>query len=320
MRIVVLVILVATSFARASDPVTLAELIKELADPYAIARLPDPPFRLIQSSSYDPASKTPDDAKTWFANDDSGKFIRVDDRDGRRESVMLDVEGPGAVVRVWSPNPKGVMRVYIDGNAKPIIEAPMEAVLDGTAFFGDEKHGFPLAGSRSRGWNLFIPIPFAKRCLITTDDGVGLRHRSVRRQRQGRGNADRSLQRRKRKSVAVRTDRSRYADRERRRHHASRHGRRRQRARRGNAGVLRARCGRGDALTTVDAPIAHTAASTSAVAAPPSASTRPGGPAGCDHCPATRSIVACRLRRHLGRRYFQGPDRRTRRLRRDPRT
>ena len=174
MRIAVLIVLAAASFARAGDPITVESLMKELADPNAIARFPDPAFKLIQSSSYDPVSKTPDDAKSWFANDDSGKFIRVDERDGRKESVMLDIDGPGAVVRVWSPNPKGVMRVYIDGGAKPIIEAPMEAVFDGTTFFGDAKKGFPLAGSRSRGWNLFVPIPFAKHCLITTDEGKGV--------------------------------------------------------------------------------------------------------------------------------------------------
>ena len=29
----------------------------------------------------------------------------------------------------------------------------------------------PLAGERSRGWNLYFPIPYARHCLITSDEG-----------------------------------------------------------------------------------------------------------------------------------------------------
>ncbi|MFO0829186.1 MAG: glycoside hydrolase family 172 protein [Phycisphaerales bacterium] len=167
-------IVACASIAWAGDAISMESLLKELSDPLAIARFPDPPFRLFQSSSYDRATKSPDDADGWFANNDAGNFLRVDEHDGRKESVMLDAEGPGAVVRVWTPNPKGVLRIYVDGATTPIIAAPMNEVLDGTTLFGGPKQGFPLAASFSRGWSLFVPIPFAKRCVITTDDGKGV--------------------------------------------------------------------------------------------------------------------------------------------------
>ena len=63
---------------------------------------------------------------------------------------MMDAEGPGAVVRIWSANPAGTLRVYLDHAVEPVLEVPMTEVLGGT-FPGLPK---PLAGERSRGWNL----------------------------------------------------------------------------------------------------------------------------------------------------------------------
>jgi hypothetical protein len=157
-----------------AEQVSSDALLKELADPLAITRFPDPPFRLLQSSSYDRASVSAADHERWFANADAGQFLRIEERNGRQESVMLDTNGPGAVVRIWSPNPKGTLRVYLDGNDAPAIEAPMQALLDGSAIFGAKNANAPFAAELSKGWNLFVPITFAKRCVITTDEGSGV--------------------------------------------------------------------------------------------------------------------------------------------------
>lgn len=160
-----------------ADPVpavSTQSLLAELADPRAIARFPDPPYRLLQASSYDRASTSPGDAKGWFANDDWGKYLRTERREGRTESVMMDAPGPGALVRLWSPNPKGVLRIYLDGAATPVLAAPMKELLEGTSLFGDAAKCGPMAGTRSRGWNLFLPVPFAARCVITIDEGDGV--------------------------------------------------------------------------------------------------------------------------------------------------
>jgi hypothetical protein len=132
-----------------------------------MAEFPDPPFVAKQFSSYDRASTTPADPKTWFANNDCGNYLRVEDRGGHKEFVMADMPGPGAITRIWSPNPGGTLRIYLDGNEKPALEYAMAELLGG-------KHPLlppPIAASLSMGWNLYFPIPYAKSCKVTCDRG-----------------------------------------------------------------------------------------------------------------------------------------------------
>lgn len=146
------------------DVVTTRTLLEEMIDRDAVARYSRPAYTAGQFSSYDRASRTPEDPRGWFANQDFGQFLRVEERDGRQERVMMDAPGPGAVVRIWSANPAGTLRVYLDDSPKPVIEAPMQDVLSGAW-----KIAPPLAGVRSRGANLYFPIAFARRCVITSD-------------------------------------------------------------------------------------------------------------------------------------------------------
>jgi hypothetical protein len=93
--------------------------------------------------------------------------------------VLAEMEGPGCLVRIWSPNPQdaGNIRIYLDGATQPVIEAPMEALLAGNwsiampGMPGEQWLPFrePVACERSRGWNLYFPIPYAKHCKICTD-------------------------------------------------------------------------------------------------------------------------------------------------------
>jgi hypothetical protein len=90
--------------------------------------------------------------------------------------VLAEMDGPGCVVRIWSANPKdaGKIRIYLDGAEKPAIEAPLEALLAGkwkTTIEGTETTPFPdpLACERSRGFNLYFPIAYARHCKITID-------------------------------------------------------------------------------------------------------------------------------------------------------
>jgi hypothetical protein len=93
--------------------------------------------------------------------------------------VLAEMDGPGCVVRIWSPNPQdaGNIRIYLDNANKPVIEAPMEALLSGkwsipmAEASGGEWMVFrdPVACERSRGWNLYFPISYAKHCKVCTD-------------------------------------------------------------------------------------------------------------------------------------------------------
>ena len=127
-----------------------------------LAEYPDPPFTCKQFSSYDRKSKSPDE--DWFANADCGQYLRVEENDGRKEWVMMDTAGPGAVVRIWSANPQGNLRVYLDGSTTPALEGPMTELLGGTGIVAA-----PLSAQRSKGWNLYLPIPYAKQFGIAFD-------------------------------------------------------------------------------------------------------------------------------------------------------
>jgi len=150
-----------------SRPVSTETLLREMTDLKGLAEFPSPSFTCRQFSSYDRASTSAEDQKTWFANGDCGKYLRQEEHDGRSEYVMMDVDGPGAIVRIWSANPKGTLRVYLDHDDKPVLEVPMADLLSGKAAGVPE----PIAHVRSAGWNCYLPIPYAEHCLVTSDEG-----------------------------------------------------------------------------------------------------------------------------------------------------
>lgn len=156
----------------AADTVTALSLLKEMTDRESVARFPEPAYAVRQFSSYDRASVSPDQPG-WFANDDRSHFLRVETNGVRRECVMLDANGPGALVRFWvtvaNTDGSGILRIYLDGAAKPEIEGRVLDVLSGGKLVGE-----PLSSSVSpktdylrRGHNLYLPIPYAARCVVT---------------------------------------------------------------------------------------------------------------------------------------------------------
>ncbi len=145
--------------------VTFDSLIGEMTQLQKLVEYPDPPFVVTQSSSYDRASVAPG-SDTWFANKDWGNYLRTEDHNGRKEFVLADVEGPGAMVRYWSPNPAGITRIYIDGSDTPAIEAKTVELLSGKVapFLA------PVAQETSKGWSLYAPIPYQKSLKVTIDN------------------------------------------------------------------------------------------------------------------------------------------------------
>ncbi|XVJ58158.1 MAG: DUF2961 domain-containing protein [Tepidisphaera sp.] len=172
-RFVALAVLVVPALVSvtARAQVTLESLLTEMTDRGAVARFPIPAYTCKQFSSYDRASTSKDNPATWFANDDQGQYLRSEQTQGRTENVMAEMSGPGAIVRIWTPNPKGTLRIYLDGDPKPVIETRMQELLEGKSAIGRVKIEEPIATSRSRGWNLYLPIPYQTSCKVTTDEG-----------------------------------------------------------------------------------------------------------------------------------------------------
>jgi hypothetical protein len=103
--------------------VTVESLLEEMVDLERLAHSAS--YTARQLSSYDRASRAAD-ADGWFANGDAGNYLRVD-KDG--EHVLAEAEGPGAIVRIWSANPGGRLRIYLDGEVA--LEADFAALTRG---------------------------------------------------------------------------------------------------------------------------------------------------------------------------------------------
>jgi len=113
-RLIVVAALVAVgSFA---ESVTIESLLEEMVDRSRVAQLDAPSYTCRQFSSYNRGSVAPDQPG-WFANADQSQFLRTETVNGREENVMMDAEGPGAIVRWWLTmaglgSGRGTLRIY----------------------------------------------------------------------------------------------------------------------------------------------------------------------------------------------------------------
>jgi hypothetical protein len=117
--------------SRTGQPaITTGSLFEEMADMTGLARFPSPAFRTVQFSSYDRRSRLPG-GPDWFANSDGfggepipnfEQILRAPDANGVGEYLIADIEGPGAVVRLWTAAISGTVRVYLDDAESPLFE------------------------------------------------------------------------------------------------------------------------------------------------------------------------------------------------------
>jgi Protein of unknown function (DUF2961) len=172
--------------AEAPLAVSLASLLEEMLDRNAAARLSEPAFLLKQASSHDRRKTDPTNTATWHSNVDYGQFIRTETNEGRQEWVLLEDQGPGAIVRFWTPllaeKDQQIIRFYFDGSPAPAIVVKLNDLLCGKAFVRPplaflawneldltEQLKPNFAARRGVAGDLYLPIPFAKSCKITLD-------------------------------------------------------------------------------------------------------------------------------------------------------
>ncbi|MGJ8694678.1 MAG: glycoside hydrolase family 172 protein [Verrucomicrobiaceae bacterium] len=158
---------------QADTTVTIESLLKDMVDRDAVGRFPSPDFRLKQDSSYNRASVSPDDEKGWFENADfnvgekqQGRYIRIEENEGRQEWVLMESDTPGVITRSWWPinylDEDTVIRFYLDGETTPALEGhPL------TLFQGKGLIPYPLAHSSHLSAVNFFPIPYAGSCKVT---------------------------------------------------------------------------------------------------------------------------------------------------------
>lgn len=117
--------------------------------------------RCVQFSSYDRRSEQGRARPgAWYANQDRGHYLRVVDGKAGKEHVLIDVEGPGCLARLWSANPSGTLHFDVDG--KRVWSVDFAELCTGRAGVPA-----PLAAMRSRGGNLYLPVLFGKRLVVS---------------------------------------------------------------------------------------------------------------------------------------------------------
>nr|NQU93684.1 hypothetical protein [Bacteroidota bacterium] len=113
---------------------TLDSLLEDMVNMVNITYF-DNSYKVKQFSSYDRKSKGPDE-ENWWANADYTQFLSEEENNGRREFVMFDDAGPGAIVRFWmtfagNGATESILRFYIDESDEPVIEGNALEVLSG---------------------------------------------------------------------------------------------------------------------------------------------------------------------------------------------
>jgi hypothetical protein len=175
MPFMIMVTLTLTLFVscREEKQVSLKTLLSEMTGRQSLTLYPEPYYTLSQSGSYDRNSVSPNQPG-WFANNDFTQFDAIETRDGRKEYVLLDVNGPGAVVRWWMTfagkgSYDGIVRIYIDSGEVPVVRDSILKVLSGHLLAGDPLSSSvsPLSNLYQRGHNLYLPIPYSKHFKIT---------------------------------------------------------------------------------------------------------------------------------------------------------
>ncbi|NQT82084.1 DUF2961 domain-containing protein [bacterium] len=162
---VILLVLLATSAGAAK--ITYVDMLDKMTDMKQLATLPQPGETCQQFSSYDRRSVAPD-KPNWGANGDAGNFLR-EDPEGM---VLADMDGPGCIFRIWSANPEGILKVFIDRQKEPVLKCGFQDIVYGKVppFLG------PVVGRRTGGANLYFPIPYQKHCRVVVEKPKRMYH------------------------------------------------------------------------------------------------------------------------------------------------
>lgn len=149
--------------AQAEKPLSYVDILHQLTDLDRLTRL-QTGCKGGLFSSWDRNSRT-----SWGANGDAGQYLRVEPNG---EAVMMDLDGPGVVYRIWSANPMGKIRIYLDGAQAPSYEWNFPDLFDGKL----PPFIKPLVYRRDRkqsASDCYLPIPFAKHIKICADKAHG---------------------------------------------------------------------------------------------------------------------------------------------------
>jgi hypothetical protein len=170
-------LLSCTAKSPETEKTTTETLFLEMIDLTGLTYFPDPPYRTVQFSSFDHRSALPG-GPDWFANSDGfggepipnfEQVIQEPGEDGIGEYLIADVQGPGAIVRLWTARINGQIKLFLDDQVDPVYDGPAQDFFQKTYdFFGEvenldrermEKTVYQRDAS-------YAPIPFAQRMRL----------------------------------------------------------------------------------------------------------------------------------------------------------
>ncbi len=155
------------------EMITTETLFLDMVDLVNLTYHPEPAYKTVQFSSFDRRSNLPG-GPDWFANSDGfggepipnfEDVLQEPDEDGIGEYLIADVQGPGAVVRLWTAAITGQIKFFIDDHTTPLYEGPAQD------FFQKPYDSFPEVENLDRELlertvyqrdASYAPIPFAK--------------------------------------------------------------------------------------------------------------------------------------------------------------
>ncbi|MCK5370765.1 MAG: DUF2961 domain-containing protein, partial [Cyclobacteriaceae bacterium] len=157
------------------DIITTGILLDEMTNLKRLTHLPEHSYRMIQFSSFDRRSQVPGQ-EGWFANSDGfgnepipgfENILKKPDPNGIGTYLICDVEGPGAILRLWSAGISGKIRFYLDNIDTPVYEGEaIDFFHDTAAKISGLKNELTSTDVIRQFDATYFPIPFSNRCRI----------------------------------------------------------------------------------------------------------------------------------------------------------
>lgn len=158
-----------------AQTITTESLLNDMVDFERLTRLSEETYKAVQYSSYDRRSTKPTD-NFWFANEDGfgnepipgfEKVLKQPDANGIGEYLICDIRKPGAILRLWTAQITGKIRLFLDDMTSPVFEG------DAQDFFwkaieklSDTPVQIDYVNTFRQFDAVYLPIPFARGCRI----------------------------------------------------------------------------------------------------------------------------------------------------------
>lgn len=175
-------LLTACSVKQQDTVVSFENLLLELTNLERLPEFVEPEYKALQFSSYSRRSVAAYEPG-WFDNSDGfgrsplpgfEEVLKEPDSTQIGEYLICDVKKPGAIVRLWTANINGTIRLFLDNTDIPVYEGPAEDFFWNTA---EELAGIKTDDGTIRQFDaVYFPIPFAKRCRIEWVGNIQQRH------------------------------------------------------------------------------------------------------------------------------------------------